>query len=222
MNEKNCTKMVGSINREKAIGKKGVKKVLSVVLACSFCFGLSSTAFATSEYQDTITVNEEGAVETYIGNYATKDTVTPEQDTTTANKLDSANISPTATYTISNISQPSRYNLFSPVSDYIAYPGTVSVSKGKSTTITSSVTGGGGVDIKFLKANVSKTVGDSVTFTTTQTISYPASSGTKGRIILRYSQDQYTYTITKLGIAYPGSAFTAAYDQYYALQSVSL
>lgn len=222
MYEKNCVKMVGSIKREKAIGKKGVKKVLSVVLACSFCFGVSSTAFAASEYQDTITVNEEGAVEKYIGNYATKDNVTPEQDITNENKIDTTNISPYATYTISNISAPSSWSLFTPVSSYVAYPGTVSVTKGESTTITSSVTGGGGVDIKFLKANVAKTVGDSVTFTTSQTISYPAAPATKGRIILRYKQEQYTYTITKLGKKYPGSAFTAATDQYYALQSVGL
>lgn len=222
MYKNNFTKMVDLRKREDALRtKKTVKKVLSVFLACSFCFGLSSTAFAGSEYQDTITVNEEGAVETYIGDYTTKDNVSTEQDIATENKLDTNNFSEKATYSISNINQ-TRWNLFTPVSDYVAYPGTVSVSKGESTTVSASVTGGGGVDIKFLKTNLSKTVGDSVTFTTTQTISYPASKGTKGRIILRYSQDQYTYTITKLGTKYPGSAFTAAYDQYYALQSVSL
>ncbi|BFH60095.1 hypothetical protein [Paenibacillus azoreducens] len=210
--------------KENAIAKKG-RKILSAFLLCSFCFGLSTaTTFAASEYpenQDTITMNEAGAIETYIGNFATEQTFTPEQDTTTVNQEDSNNGLKAAEPTISDIKK-TKMNLFETVSDYVAYPGTVSVSKGVSTTISASVTGGGGVDIKFLKLNLSKTVGDSVTFTTTQTTSYPVSKGMRGRIILRYSQDYYTYKITKSGKDYTGSATTQAYDQYYALQEVSL
>lgn len=209
--------------KENAIAKKG-RKILSAFLLCSFCFGLSTaTTFAASEYpenQDTITMNEAGAIETYIGNFATEHTFTPEQDTITVNKEGSIN-GLAAEPTISNV-QKTKMNLFQPVSDYVAYPGTVSVSKGKETTISASVTGGGEVDLKFLKLNLSSTVGDSVTFTTSQTISYPVSKGMRGRIILRYSQDYYTYKITKSGKDYPGSATTKAYDQYYALQEVSL
>ncbi|WP_150266129.1 hypothetical protein [Paenibacillus tepidiphilus] len=222
MFKKSEFKMAGSVKKEEGTRtKKAVRKILPVFLACSFCFGLSSTAFASFEDQDTITVNEEGAVETYIGNYTTKQNITSEQEITTPNQLNKADFSPYASYTISNI-RKSTWNLFTPVGPYVAYPGTVSVSKGESSTVTASVTGGGGVDIKFLKTNLSKTVGDSVTITATETITYSAAPGTRGRIVLRYSQDEYTYTINKLGINYPGSAFTAAYDEYYALQSVSL
>lgn len=205
--------------------KKG-RRILSAFLLCSFCLGLSTTTtFAASDYpenQDTITVSEPGAIETYIGNFTTEHTFTPKQDTITANKEDSINAQRAADDpTISNIKK-FTYNLFKEVSDYVAYPGNVSVTKGVSTTISSSITGGGGVDIKFLKLNLSRTVGDTATFTTSQTISYPISKGMKGRIVLRYSQDYYTYTITKSKKDYPGSATTKAYDEYYALQEVSL
>ncbi|WP_167348538.1 hypothetical protein [Paenibacillus etheri] len=73
-----------------------------------------------------------------------------------------------------------------------------------------------------MKTNISAAVGTSAAFTTTQTISYPTTKGYRGRIVLRYSQDQYTYDITTSGVKYPGSAFTQAYDQYYALQQVAL
>ncbi|MBP2110659.1 hypothetical protein [Paenibacillus silagei] len=212
--------MKNSIKRGKA---PVTKKVLSVFMACSLCFGLSSTALASSEFKETITINEDGAVETFIGNYATKSINTSDIENTLTNDFSVDKISPQATYSISNISQPSRWNLFSPVSSYVAYPLSVSAAQGITTTVNASVTGGGGVDIKFLKANIAATIGASVAFTTTQTISYPNSTpGTKGRIVLRYSQNQYTYTITKLGVKYPGSAFTQAYDEYYALQTVSL
>ncbi|WP_238652856.1 hypothetical protein [Paenibacillus piscarius] len=212
--------MNNSVKRKNALLSK---KFLSVFMTCSLCFGVSSTALASSEYSDTITINEEGAVETYIGNYATKSILTSEHDNTTTNELNLDKIYPQATYTISNISQPSRWNFFTPVSSFVAYPLAVSAAQGITTTVNASVTGGGGVDIKFLKANIAATIGVSVAFTTTQTISYPNSTpGTKGRIVLRYSQDQYSYTITKLGVKYPGTAFTQAYDEYYALQTMSL
>lgn len=210
--------------REIVIPKKG-RRFLSALLIFSFCLGSSvTTTFATSEYpenKDTITVHEPGAIETYIGNFATESIPSPKQNTFTVNKEGSINTLIAAEPTISKINKV-RFNLFEPVSDYVAYPGTVSVSKGLSTTISSSVTGGGGVDIKFLKLNLSSTVGDSATFTTSQTISYPISKGMRGRIILRYSQDYYTYTITISKKDYPGSANAKAYDQYYALQEVSL
>lgn len=198
-------------------------KFLTAVLACSFCFGLSSTAFAAS-YEDTFTANENepGAVETYLGNYSTRDVVTSEQDQAFANKFSEDNISAKATYSISNVSKPMKSSFFKPLTPYFAYPGTISLAQGVITNISASVTGGGGVDIKFLKANVSGTIGGSVSFTTTQTISYPAAKDTRGRIILRYSQDYYTYTITKAGIKYPGNGYTQAYDEYYALQSIPL
>jgi hypothetical protein len=196
-------------------------KFLTAVLACSFCFGLSSTAFAASN-EDTFTENEPGAVETYLGNYSTRDVVTSEQDQAIANEFSEDNISAKATYSISNVSKPMKSSFFNPLTIYQTYPSTISLSRGVTTTINASVTGGGGVDIKFLKANVSATIGGSISFTSTQTITYPTVKDTKGRIILRYSQDYYTYTITKAGIKYPGSGYTQAYDEYYALQSLPL
>ncbi|WP_340010131.1 hypothetical protein MHI32_15320 [Paenibacillus sp. FSL H7-0690] len=248
--EKNCTKIGGLKKRGGAVRTQKTRKVFTMLLACFFCFGLSTTAFAASECQDTITVNEAGATETYIGDYAsesifkseqdtitvnepgaietyigdysTKRSFTPELETITPNEPDATNYLARATYTLSNVSKPISYNLFKPVSDYVAYPGTVSVSKGVTTTVTASVTGGGGVDVAFLKTNISGTIGSSAAFTTTQTISYPTTKGYKGRIILRYYQEQYTYDVTKLGVKYAGSAFTEAHDQYYALQQVAL
>ncbi|WP_099467094.1 hypothetical protein [Konateibacter massiliensis] len=123
---------------------------------------------------------------------------------------------------ISDVSKPTRYNLFTPVSEYVAAPGTVSVAKGVSTTISASVTGGVTVDAEILKTNVASTLGSSVTVTTTQTISYQISSEYKGRVVLRYSQDLYTYTVTKNGKSYNCSGYTAAYDEYYALEQIPL
>jgi hypothetical protein len=91
-----------------------------------------------------------------------------------------------------------KSSFFNPLTIYQTYPSTISLSRGVTTTINASVTGGGGVDIKFLKANVSATIGGSISFTSTQTITYPTVKDTKGRIILRYSQDYY-YPGVKLG-----------------------
>lgn len=123
---------------------------------------------------------------------------------------------------ISNVSKPIKYNLFEPVSDYVAYPLSVSVTKGQETTITASITSGVEVDIQVLKSKINATIGNSVTFFASQTFSGAPSAGYKGRIVLRYTQDYYTYTVTVNNTSYKCSAFTGAYDGYYALQQISL
>lgn len=192
-----------------------VKRYLGILFSCFLILGSNFTAFAATQYQDVITQTEAGAEETRLGNYSNKKVVEFQPQAR-------AGLAKKDVIVISNVSKPTRYNLFQPISNYVAAPGTVSVSRGVSTTISASVTGGVTVDAEILKANVASTLGGSVTFTTTQTISYPVSSGYKGRIVLRYSQDRYTYTVTKNSKSYNCSGYTAAYDEYYALQQISL
>ena len=185
-----------------------VKRYLGLFLSCFLILGTNLTAFAATQYQDVITQTEAGAEETRLGNFSNKKVVEFQPQAI-------AGLAKKDVIVISNVSKPTRSN-------YVAAPGTVSVSRGVSTTISASVTGGVTVDAEILKANVASTLGGSVTFTTTQTISYPVSSGYKGRIVLRYSQDRYTYTVTKNSKSYNCSGYTAAYDEYYALQQISL
>ena len=194
---------------------ESVKRYLGIFLSCFLILGSNMTAFAATQYQDVITQTEAGAEETRLGNFSTKKVADfqPQAKVGLAKK---------DVIVISNVSKPTKYNLFKPISNYVAAPGTVSVSRGVSTTISASVTGGVTVDAEILKANVASTLGGSVTFTTTQTISYPVTSGYKGRIVLRYSQDRYTYTVTKNSKSYNCAGYTAAYDEYYALQQISL
>jgi hypothetical protein len=190
-----------------------MKKCLGIFLTCCLILGSNITTNASSQYKDVITKTENGAEETKLGNFSTKKIYEPQRKNLMAKK---------EVVVISNVSKPIRYNLFTPVSNYVAAPGTVSVSKGVDTTISASVTGGVTVDAEVLQANIESTIGASVTFTTSQTISFPVSSGYKGRVVLRYSQDYYTYTVTKNSKSYKCSAYTAAYDEYYALQQISL
>ena len=192
---------------------KSMKKCLGIVLSCCLILGSNMPTFAATQYQDVITQTEKGAEETRLGNFSAKKVIEPQM----RNMLDKKEV-----IVITDVSKPTRYNLFKPVSNYVAAPGTVSVSKGVDTTISASVTGGVAVSAEVLQANVESTLGASVTFTTTQTISFPVSSGYKGRIVLRYSQDRYTYTVTKNNKSYKCAGYTAAYDEYYALQQISL
>lgn len=192
--------------------KKIMKRLFCILLIGCMILSTSIQTFAASQYQDVITQREDEAEEIVLDNYSTKEYFNPADNVPATRAL----------VVISNISRPVRYNLFTPVSNYVASPGTVSVSRGHQTTVNAQVTGGGGVSLEVLQAQISASLGVAVTFTTTQTISYQVSQGYKGRIVLRYSQDYYTYTVTMNGRGYNGSAYTAAYDEYYALQQVSL
>ena len=123
---------------------------------------------------------------------------------------------------ISNVSQPIKYTYIIAISDYVAAPGTISISGGTSKTVTSSISGGVNVGLDILQTNISKTFGASTTFTTTQTISFTVPSRHKGRIVLKYSQDYYTFKETIHGKEYNCSGYTAAYNGYYMLQRILL
>lgn len=123
---------------------------------------------------------------------------------------------------ISNVSKPIKYTYITAISDFVAAPGTISISGGTSRTVSSSISGGVHVGLDVLQANVSSTLGASTTFTTTQTISYTVPSRHKGRIVLKYSQDYYTFKETIKGKEYDCSGYTAAYNGYYMLQKISL
>ncbi|MFA9377511.1 MAG: hypothetical protein ACERKZ_12245 [Lachnotalea sp.] len=123
---------------------------------------------------------------------------------------------------ISNVSKPIKYTFITSISDYVAAPGTISVTGGTSTTVSSSISGGVKVGLDLLQSNVASTLGASTTFTTTQTITYTVPSRHKGRIVLKYSQDYYTFKETKRGKEYNCSGYTAAYNGYYTLQKILL
>lgn len=123
---------------------------------------------------------------------------------------------------ISNVSKPIKYTFITPISNYVAAPGTISVSGGTSKTISSSISGGVNVGLDILQTNISSTLGANTTFTTTQTISFTVPSRHKGRIVLKYSQDYYTFKETIRGKEYDCSGYTAAYGGYYMLQKLLL
>lgn len=183
------------------------------MLSCTMIIALGTTAFASTNYQDVITMTELGAEETRINAPISKQMFTPEGNNAA---------SPRATVVITNVSKPVRYNLFTELTTYAAGPSTLTYSKGRSVTIGASVTGGGGVSVEILQAKIEGTIGASVTITANETVYYEVPGGYKGRIVLRYSQNRYTYKVTKDGKTYDGAAYTAAYDEYYARQLISL
>ncbi|XBX04744.1 hypothetical protein QMP26_30475 [Enterocloster clostridioformis] len=190
-----------------------MKKLLALMLSCVMIIASGTTAFAATNYQDVITMTEPGAEESRIDAPISKHMFTPESNNAA---------SPRATIVISNVSDPVRYNLFSALTTYSAGPSNITYSKGRSVTISASVTGGGGISVDILQAQIEGTIGASVTFTASEEVSYEVPAGYKGRIVLRYSQDRYTYKVTKDGKTYDGAAYTAAYDEYYARQLISL
>ncbi len=123
---------------------------------------------------------------------------------------------------ISNVSKPIKYTYITAITDFVASPGTISISGGTSRTVSSSIAGGVHVGLDILQSNISSTFGASTTFTTTQTISYTVPSRYKGRILLKYSQDYYTFKESMEGKEYDCSGYTAAYSGYYMLQKISL
>lgn len=190
-----------------------MKKLLALVLSCAMVIASGTTAFAAKNYQDVITMTEPGAEESKIDAPISKQIVTSQNGN---------NSIPRSTVVITNVSDPVRYNLFKPLTTYAAAPATIRYEKGRSVTISASVTGGGGVGIDILQAHIEGSIGKSVTYTASEDVTYDIPSGYKGRVVLRYSQDRYTYKVTKDGETYNGAAYTGAYDEYYARQLISL
>jgi hypothetical protein len=123
------------------------------------------------------------------------------------------------------------FNLFHPLTPYVAArdrDAEVTYSAGQSHTISSSISTSVGVEASVVSASIGAEVTGSVTYSASTTVKYPVKQGEAGRIILRYSQDYYTFTCitrwtltgnedTGSGNAY-SKPFNAMYDyQWYKL-----
>lgn len=198
------------------------KKLLAIISCVLLISSFYTTVFANeAETQrevivsdDTVTEVVKGAEEIILDD--------PVQSTMDTPLTVPASILPRATVTITDVSSPVHYNLFQKISNYVAAPGTVTVTVGKQTTVSASVSTGIAVSAEILQAKVDSTLGKSATFVASQSISYKVPSGYKGCIVLRYTQDRYTFKIHSGGKVYNGSGYTKAYNEYYALQVISL
>lgn len=138
-------------------------------------------------------------------------------------------------YSICNISRPSQFNLFDPLSEFVEnryyksssdWP-SVTVSRGTSTTVGVSVNTSVGVNADVVSAGLGMTVSGSTTLSTSQAYSYKVGYGQRGRVIMRYSRNYYTFTCkdetlllgnvihTDTG---SGDAMTKPYNNYVAYQ----
>lgn len=191
---------------------KEVKRILAIALSALMILS-PSTAFAATTAQKDITITEPNAREANLNIRSSRQLYTPKSYDEPTSR---------STIIISNASDPVHYNLFKGVSSWFGGPATIKYRKGKTVTIKASITGGGGVSAKLLQAQIDATIGASATFTTEEEGDFIVPSGYKGRVVIRYTQDRYTYTVTKNGRSYNGAAYTAAYNQYYRLQLISV
>lgn len=131
-------------------------------------------------------------------------------------------------YYISNVNKI-IYNLFEPLTTYVTGGNGASISytKGRSVSFSAEYSLGCSVDLYLVQAETSSTLGKSSTVEASETVTYSVPSGYKGRIVLRYYRDYYTFKVTEVYNGnyqgtYDGSGKTAVYDSYYTLQCISI
>lgn len=199
------------------------KKGLCILLALSLLAIPTSIASASTdeEYSENIYTQEQEGESEVISDVEPILRVEQPQSSTNSSRAISK-----YTYRIDKKSKM-QYNLFEPLTTFCAGKCTIAYEKGSVVTKSAEFTLGCTVDLTFVQAEVSDTFGVSSSVEASETVTYDVSSGYKGRIVLRYSQDYHTFNILKiLGGAtvgtYASSGYTSMYNTYYALQSISL
>ncbi|AEE95893.1 hypothetical protein [Mahella australiensis] len=200
--------------------KKVIFTVLCMAVALILCVSFSSTATA-------LAANNV--------NYSPEDNVieTPLPGKVTVKNLPSKNlpsVSPNSllySYSIRNISKQ-IFNLFYPLTNYATGYCNLTYSRSVAFTVDANISTSVGVSADIVQASIGSNVGVSNTVTASESVSYEIPSGYKGRIVIRYSQNYYTFTCVKRNrvtgseTTGPGSATTGAYDPYYARQLIAI